>query len=90
MKATMSLQNEERETSLSMMGDNHKVWEVFSDDPYWIARLDKIATAVETIGEGKRYLLDAGMISIKRKRKPMSEEQRMRSSERLRNARKSQ
>lgn len=35
----------ERETRFSMMGDEHGTWDVFTDDPMWIVRLDKIATA---------------------------------------------
>ena len=38
----------ERETRFSMMGDDHGTWDVFTDDPMWIARLDKIAMAWKT------------------------------------------
>lgn len=60
----------ERETRFSMMGDEHGTWEVFTDDPMWVSRLDKIATAYKTNGEGKWYKIPANQIVI---RKPTSE-----------------
>ena len=48
----MMLTVAERETRLSMTGDDHGTWDVFTDDPFWISRLDKIATAWKVNGEG--------------------------------------
>jgi hypothetical protein len=56
---------EERETHLNMTGDNHDVWVVFTDDPYWIRRLDKVATATRIVGEGKEYRLPAKQITLR-------------------------
>jgi len=63
-----NLAPDERETCLSMTGDDHSTWVVFTDDPFWIRRLDKIATAYQELGEGRMYRLDAGQVSIRRKR----------------------
>ena len=49
----------ERETRLSMTGDDHGTWDVFTDDPFWIARLDKIATAWKVNG-GRPMVQTAG------------------------------
>lgn len=72
------LTNAERECHLSMMADNHSVWEIYADDPMWVARLDKIAVAYKTSAIGKWYRLTAGQVSIKKERPPLSEEQRER------------
>ena len=55
----------ERETRLSMMGDDHGEWDVFTDDPFWIARLDKIATAYRVNGEGRWYTLRADQVVVR-------------------------
>ena len=55
----------ERETRLSMMGDDHGTWDVFTDDPMWIDRLDKIATAWKVNGEGKWYTLRADQVVVR-------------------------
>ena len=70
------LTNAERETCINMMGDDHTTWEVFSDDPYWIRRLDKITTAVATRGEGFIYRLPANQLSIYKPRKRKTKAQR--------------
>jgi len=72
---TNNLSNEERETHLNMTGDNHKEWAVFTDDPFWIRRLDKIATGT-LVGKGKEYRLEIGQVTIRAKRAPMSEAQK--------------
>ena len=51
----------ERETRLSMVGDDHTQWDVYTDDPMWIDRLDRITTAIRTQGEGKRQFSAAGV-----------------------------
>lgn len=55
----------ERETRFSMMGDDHGTWDVFTDDPFWIARLDKIATAWKENGEGRWYTLRADQVVVR-------------------------
>ena len=55
----------ERETRLSMTGDDHGTWDVFTDDPFWIARLDKIATAYKVNGEGRWYKLRSDQVVVR-------------------------
>lgn len=38
----VDLQVDERETHLSMAGNEHGHWEVFTDDPYWIRRFERL------------------------------------------------
>lgn len=55
----------ERETRFSMMGDDHIQWDVYTDDPMWISRLDKFATAYKTNGEGRWYTLRADQVVVR-------------------------
>ena len=55
----------ERETHLNMTGDDHGTWDVFTDDPFWIARLDKIATAYKVNGEGRWYKLRSDQVVVR-------------------------
>ena len=55
----------ERETRLSMTGDDHGTWDVFTDDPFWISRLDKIATAWKVNGEGRGYKLRSDQVVVR-------------------------
>jgi len=71
----MMLTIAERETHLSMTGDDHGTWDVFTDDPFWIARLDKIATAWKVNGEGRWYKIPANQVTIKAPPKPPTEAQ---------------
>jgi hypothetical protein len=77
----------ERETRLSMMGDDHGTWDVFTDDPFWIARLDKIATAWKVIGGARWYKIPARQVTFRAPAKPPTEAQieiRRKAGERLR------
>ena len=65
----------ERETIFRMVGDDHGEWDVFTDDPFWVARLDKIATAYRVNGEGKWYKIPANQVTIKAPPKPPTEAQ---------------
>ena len=83
----MMLTVAERETRLSMTGDDHGTWDVFTDDPFWIARLDKIATAWKENGEGRWYKIPARQVTLRAPAKPLTETQieaRRKSGERLR------
>ena len=71
----MMLTIAERETHLNMTGDDHGTWDVFTDDPFWIARLDKIATAYKVNGEGRWYKIPANQVTIKAPPKPPTEAQ---------------
>ena len=61
----MMLTIAERETHLNMTGDDHGTWDVFTDDPFWIARLDKIATAWKVNGEGRWYKLRSDQVVVR-------------------------
>jgi|GEM_PF-5154198 len=70
---------EERETHLSMAGDNRTEWEVFSDDPYWIRRFEKLGVApVEVVGTGFKYKIRSDQVLIRKGKREVSEEQRER------------
>ncbi|MBT9173490.1 MAG: hypothetical protein DDT21_01891 [Syntrophomonadaceae bacterium] len=76
-----ALTNAEREVHLSMVADKHDTWEVYADDPMWVARLDKIATAYKTTPIGKWYKLTAGQVTIKKESSPLSEAEKQRRRE---------
>lgn len=79
---------EERETHFNMTGDNHDLFEVYSDDPYWIRRLDKIAVAWRIeYGGGKHYRLDASQITVRAKPKELSESEKERRAALMRQVR---
>ena len=74
-----------RESHFNMTADNHDEWIVFTDDPYWIRRLDKIATGKPVAnGDGKQYTLRADQVLVRAKKRAVSEENRQKSSERMR------
>ena len=78
----------ERETHFNVMGDNHGVWDVFTDDLFWIARLDKIAVAYRVNGEGRWYKIPARRVTLRAPARPLTEAQietRRKAGERLRN-----
>lgn len=61
-----TLTNEERETHINMVADDRSVWEVYSDDPVMMARLDKIGVAYKTTAVGKWYRLNAKQVSLRK------------------------
>jgi hypothetical protein len=81
------LQPDERETHLNMTGDNHAEWEVFTDDPYWIRRLEKMGIQpVAKVGFGFKYKLSADQVLIRKGKRHVSEATRTAMRERLRNS----
>ena len=78
------LSNEERETNLNMTGDDHTVWIVFTDDPFWMRRLDGVAELLATVGQGKRYRLDANQVTVRARPKPLSDERKAQLAQQLR------
>lgn len=69
------LSPEERETIISMTGDNHDTWIVYSDDPYWQRRLEKLGIQpFEVRGARRKYRLRADQVLL-RKGKPLISEQ---------------
>lgn len=81
-----TLSNEERETHLNMTGDDHSMWHVFTDDPYWVRRLERVgATLVRETATGREYRLPANQLSIRKPstRREMSESEKQALVERL-------
>ena len=73
-----TIDTESRETHLNMTGNEHGVWYVMSDDPYWIRRLDKVAEFVRETGQGREYKLKASQVTIRgeRQKRELTDEQR--------------
>lgn len=73
-----------RETHLNMMAHDHKTWELFSDDPYWIRRMEKLGIEpTERVGDGFLYRLLADQVLIRKGKRPTSEKQRQVAAERM-------
>jgi len=60
------LSNVERETHFNISADNRKVVEVYSDDPVWIAKLQKKGHTGTEAGYGKVFILPIGCFTIRR------------------------
>ncbi|MEZ4622079.1 MAG: hypothetical protein R2867_42135 [Caldilineaceae bacterium] len=73
----------ERETHLNMTGDDHRTWEVFTDDPFWQRRLEKFTAPWKIVGEGRHYRLNADQMLIRRGRRRVSDETRQALQQRL-------
>ena len=73
----------EQETHLNMTADDRQTWEVFTDDPVMIARLDKISDAIKTVGEGKTYRLRADQVLLRKGKRSVSDAQRKKLAERM-------
>lgn len=67
----------ERETHLNMTGDNHSEWEVFSDDPYWVRRFEKLGMKpTKVVAGGHHYRLSADQVLIRKGKRRVSEARR--------------
>lgn len=74
-----------RETMLNMAAGNHGEWELFSDDPFWMRRLEKLGIKpFEKAGEGYIYKLRADQVLIRAGKRGVSDEQRKKAAERMR------
>jgi hypothetical protein len=75
----------ERETHLSQSADNHDEWEMYTDDPIWIARMNRLGIVARrtTAAGGKFYTIPDGQITIRKKRRPMTEEELVKVRERF-------
>lgn len=80
--------NEERETHLSMTADDRSIWIVFSDDPVMMRRLDAIAEFVRNVGEGKEYRLRADQLTLRKRKRQLSEAHKAQLADRMRRLRK--
>jgi hypothetical protein len=63
----MDLQPNERETCFNMTGDNHNEWIVFTDDPFWQRRLERLGIVpVKVVGAGRHYRLTDDQVLIRK------------------------
>ena len=86
----MRLSLEDMETTFSISATDRKVVHAWSDDPVWIAKLDKMAKATESYQDGtsKFYVLPLNEYTFTvRKKRKMSAEERRKSAERLKGIR---
>lgn len=88
------LSNAERETHINQCADDRSYWEVYSDDPVLIKKIDKIAEAYKVVNagmqqEGKYWRLEKGQVTLrnKPKKKVYTDEEKEVLAERLRLAR---
>jgi len=82
----MQLQPSERETHLSQTADDHTRWEVYTDDPLWIRRLERLGIApYKVVGTGRHYRLTNEQVLIRRGKPQVSEATRTARAARLQN-----
>ncbi len=82
----VELTNEERETHLNMTADARGVWEVFSDDPVMMRKLERIgAQVVREDPPGKHYRLTANQVTLRKvpAKREVSEAERQERRERM-------
>lgn len=75
---------DEMETVFCIVASDRDVVTVFSDDPFWMRRLDKIGTFVRNTGEGKEYTLRADQFVVRAGKRQVSETQRAAATENMR------
>lgn len=75
---------DEQETMFNVVASDRNTIHVFSDDPFWMRRLDKFGTFVRNTGEGKEYTLRADQLVVRAGKKQVSETQRAASVEKMR------
>lgn len=82
---------EEQETAIVQSADNRSEWVVYTDDPYWIKRLDALKAEVikEYYGGGKTYRLSDKQITVKKIRKTLSADRKAALAAQLKTARES-
>lgn len=62
---------------------------MFTDDPFWIRRLDRVAEFIRATGQGREYKLQSNQVVIRAipKKRPLTDEQRRLLTERLKRGR---
>ncbi len=85
----VELSNAERETHISQCADNRAMWEIYTDDPVWQARLQKLGIEpFKTIGEGMWCTVPAAQVAIRKAKRKLTEAESARLAERLSASRK--
>ena len=76
-KAPYALSNEERETNLSMVAADRKMWDIYCSDPVMQRKIERVGGTVyrQDGFEGKFYRLPADRI-VFRLRRELTDEQR--------------
>ena len=81
------LSNEERETHLNQSAADRKMWEMATDDPVWIARMERLGIAIDyTRGATHFYTIPDNQITVRRAVQ-LTDEQRAVRAERAREMR---
>lgn len=81
---------DEQETHFHITASNRSKVEVYSDDPVWQRKLEKITQPTKVNGRGKFYELNIDQLSLRSGKRQLSDEARARLAERMRNLKKSQ
>lgn len=82
------LPKEERETVISIDASNRETCIVYSSDPVYQRKLEKIGAEIIHMDDwGKHYRLPANQVSLRKARKPLTEEQKEAAAERLKSTR---
>ena len=59
---------------VSMAGNEHGHWDVFTDDPYWMRRLEKLGIEpVKVVVCGRQYRLTADQVLIRKGKRAVSD-----------------
>jgi len=81
---SLDLTNAERETHVSQTADDRSQWEMYTDDPVWIARMEKLGIEpTRQTSTGVFYTVPDAQVSIRKARKPLTEAQRAKLSKRM-------
>lgn len=87
-----NLSLEETETVIQQDASRRNEWNISTEDVVWQRRLESLGIEphyTSADGEYKEYKIDGNQLTIRRKPKPMSEEQKAALAERLSKSRKS-
>jgi hypothetical protein len=87
-----TIDNDSRETHLNQSASDHNTWHIFTDDPYWIRRLDKVGELVRETGQGREYKLQGNQVIVRAipKKRVLTDEQREAIGKRFKAARDAQ
>jgi hypothetical protein len=77
---------EERETSIyqSAADRDEGFWHIYSDDHFWMKRLDKIAESSKPTGVGKDYRLRQDQVVLRKAPRELTEEEKLQRQDRFR------
>lgn len=78
-------EQEEIETAFYQNAANRKEWSVFTEDPVWVRKLEKIGAVLvrDNLNGGKTYTLRADQVLVRAGKRQVSDEQKAKSAERM-------